>query len=48
MPDPVGQPDLALCSELPGAQPHRAGGGDTDWTLAALQIAAAPVAGPGT
>jgi hypothetical protein len=47
MPDPVGQPEpTTLAPEL--GPPFPTGGGETDWTLAALHTAAASLAGPGT
>src|SRR5271165_6648220 len=48
MPEPVGQPDRTYGCGCPGCSPARAGGGETDCTLVALQTAAASFAGPGT
>jgi hypothetical protein len=48
MPDPVGQPDVAMGGASEPGPPFRTGSGETDWTLAALHTAAASFAGPGT
>src|SRR5262245_31122268 len=48
MPDPLGQPGRANLGAFSGGSPNLAGGGETDWTLAALHTAAASLAGPGT
>src|SRR5580765_8492336 len=47
MPDPVGQPDCGSTGTLTcGCGPCFTGLGATDWTLSALQIAAASLTGP--
>src|SRR5690348_7154913 len=49
MPDPVGQPDCGSTgTSACGCGPCLTGLGDTDWTLSALQIAAASLTGPST
>jgi len=48
MPAPDGTPEAGTVAALAGAAPACTGAGDTDCTLAALQTAAASVAGPGT
>src|SRR5215831_3446692 len=47
MPDPVGQPDCGSTgTSTCGCGPCFTGLGDTDWTLSALQTAAASLTGP--
>src|SRR5215472_18526281 len=48
MPAPDGDPDLDSAGACSGRSPRCTGGGDTDWTLSALQIAAASLTGPMT
>ena len=48
IPFPVGYPDCGGTRTAASPSPLVVGGGETDWTLAALQTAAASVAGPGT
>jgi hypothetical protein len=48
IPDPVGNPGEKSLGAVDGRSPVRVGTGETDWTLAALQTAAASLAGPGT
>src|SRR5215470_7972111 len=48
MPAPDGDPDRDSAGAFSGRSPRCTGGGDTDWTLSALQIAAASLTGPMT
>src|SRR5215469_17132325 len=48
MPEPDGQPDRAISAWSCDGRPVPTGGGDTDCTLLALQMASASLSGPGT